>query len=220
MRFITDPVFNIAFRFHLLQWSYRQRLHETVFHHVGIYVQLPVKHFKQEIEVSDAVFWRTIPQEFLRHDRFVHKRLIHRKNIGSFLRFVRAHAPGRMQQSRRNVPSRAGLQAIRCRVVGNFVVAFCKVDEALTYLFLRSAGGDPKKRIREIAAMVVYLRREIVRFRFSILSYHASILIVGMHMMRQRTHVVEKLGIHRPAFVLLPDALANQCAFQVVDCIF
>ena len=47
-----------------------------------------------------------------------------------------------------------------------------------------------------------------------------SLVICVMNVMGQRAHVIKKLGVHRPATVLIPETVANQLTLQLVNGIF
>src|SRR3954468_21238064 len=61
------------------------------------------------------------------------------------------------------------------------------------------------------------LWREIVRFGFSFLPYQFGLLLVLVHVVRNRSHVVEELRIHRPLSVFLPDLIADEHSSSFSD---
>ena len=62
--------------------------------------------------------------------------------------------------------------------------------------------------------MIVHLMREIIRLRFSGKAYKRGMGVIMMDVMRQRSEVVEKFGIHRPALMLFPNPLPYYFIFQ------
>src|SRR5215204_1927890 len=125
-----------------------------------------------------------------------------------------------MKKARRNIPSGAWFQNESGRVVCYLIVALSKVDKTLPDLIFSCTRRDAEECIWIISTVIVQLRRKVIRFRFSSLANQLSILIIGMNMMRKRTHVVEKFGIHRPASIFLPQTFANYCSLKLIYCIF
>ena len=56
----------------------------------------------------------------------------------------------------------------------------------------------------------VVLRREIIAFRFAFLTHKACVIRILVHVERDRTHIVEELGIDRPAPIGLPQTWSDQ----------
>ena len=61
------------------------------------------------------------------------------------------------------------------------------------------------------------LRREVVRLRLSFTSNEFRLLEILVHVMRDRSHVVEELGIDRPLLVFLPDRTADDLRTKLRD---
>src|SRR5690606_22121198 len=96
------------------------------------------------------------------------------------------------------------------------VVTLRKVDQAFADLILSGARSYTEKGVGEITTVVVDLRWEIIRFRLAFLTDFGGVLIVVVNMMGQRSHVIKKLGIHRPTFILFPEPLTDYGAFELV----
>src|SRR5688572_1840731 len=56
-------------------------------------------------------------------------------------------------------------------------------------------GSRPKK-VGEVVARVVELRRKVVGLRLALLADQGGLLIVLVHVMGNRPHVVEELAVH------------------------
>src|SRR5690606_13339536 len=105
-------------------------------------------------------------------------------------------------------------------VHGNFVVPFGEVLQAFLNLFFGGTRSYSKECIREITAVVVQLRRVIISFWFTLLSYFGCFLVVMVNVVRQRTHIVKEFGIHGPTLVFIPNPVTNDFAFQFIDGVF
>ncbi len=57
---------------------------------------------------------------------------------------------------------------------------------------------------------VVVLRREVVAFWLPLLAGQRRVLEALVHVMWDRTEVIEELAVHRPALVFVPHRLADQ----------
>ena len=66
------------------------------------------------------------------------------------------------------------------------------------------------ERVAEVVVDVVVLRREVVAFRLALLPGQLGMLLRLMHVVRNRAHVVEELGVDRPPLVRVPHRLADQ----------
>src|SRR6476646_6048862 len=124
-----------------------------------------------------------------------------------------------MKQSGWNIPTCAGLKAIGLRIVGYFIVTFSEVNKTFPYLFFGCSRCNANKCIRIVTAMIIQLRRKIISFRLALLPDQGSLLIVMMHMVRKRAHVVKKLGIHWPAAMFIPQAISDQLSLQFINSI-
>ena len=143
--------------------------------------------------------------------------LVHAEHVTAPLRLVRAQGTGCVQDAGINQPTRARLQPIRLRQVQDPVVTLVPIFQALPHLRLRGARLKSHERVREVVPHVVVLRREVIRLRLAFLSHQLRLLGRLMHVVRNRTHVVEELRVHRPPPVLLPDRLADQRRTAVFD---
>src|SRR5690606_2025616 len=110
--------------------------------------------------------------------------------------------------------------AISLRQVGNLVVSLGEILQTLAQLFFGRPGSQSDKGVRKIPTVVVQLRREVVRLRFALLAYQRGLLIIVVHVVRQRSHVVKKFRIHGPALVFVPQPRADQLPFQLVNSVF
>jgi hypothetical protein len=95
------------------------------------------------------------------------------------------------------------------RQVENAVVAFVPVREAFLHLAFGCTRIEAEEGVREVAAMVVELLREIIGFRLARASYVRRHFVGMVDMMRKRFLVVEVLGVHHPSAVFLHDFAAQ-----------
>ena len=148
------------------------------------------------------------------------QRLIHAKHVGAPLRLVGTHRTGGVQHAGGNHPARAGLQAIRLREVEDAVVALVPVLEAAADVGLGGARLQAHERIVEVVFGGVQLRREVVALGLALLAGQGGVLGPLVHVMGDGAHVVEKLRVDRPAFVFLPDCLADDLRAGLFDGVF
>src|SRR5215471_13591467 len=104
-----------------------------------------------------------------------------------------------MKDSSVHLPSRSRLKPIRTRVIQNAVIAFVPILQASHDVILRRSRLQSKKRVREIVLHDVVLRREVIRLRLAALADFLSEFIALVHVMRDRTKVVEKLAQDIPS---------------------
>ena len=71
----------------------------------------------------------------------------------------------------------------------------------------------------KVIADIVMLRREVVGLGLAFQPDQLCLFGRLVHVVRDRTHVVEELGIHRPLPILLPDGGANECRAAFGDCL-
>ena len=74
-----------------------------------------------------------------------------------------------------------------------------------------------EERVGKIRPIVVELDREEIRFRLAHLVHELRMLLSVMDMVRERTLVVEELGVHGPAVVRVPEARADDGPLQLAD---
>src|SRR4029077_8414542 len=112
-----------------------------------------------------------------------------------------------MQDARVDEPSRTRLEPIGFGEIENPVIALIPVLK--TSANLRPAGArlETHERVGKIVAYVVVLRRKVVRLRLAFLPHQGSLSRILMHVMRNWSHVVEKLRIDWPSLVFVPDPL-------------
>ncbi len=115
-----------------------------------------------------------------------------------------------MKNARRNEPAGAGLQAIRAGEIENSIIALIPVFQTATHLRFGGAGLESHEGIGKIVADIVMLRGKVVRFGFAFLADEFGLFGILMHVMWNRTHVIEKLRIDGPFFILRPNFLSNQ----------
>src|SRR5690554_1852286 len=121
-----------------------------------------------------------------------------------------------MQHPRWHIPTCSGYQRKSLGVHRDFIIPFGKVHQTLLDLFLGGPWGDPEKRIRKIPPVIVDLRRKIIGFGFPFLANFCRMLVIVVNMVRKRSHIVKKLGIHWPALVFIPEPVTNDFTLQFV----
>src|SRR3546814_1247184 len=65
--------------------------------------------------------------------------------------------------------------------------------------------------------MVIYLRREIIGFRFTKLAGQGRHFIIMVYVVRKWSHVIEKFRIHRPALMFVPDTVTNYLSLKFIN---
>ena len=168
-------------------------------------VRCPIELVHNEIEVLVFVLGHIFDQQRPRHFAALNERLIHAEHVRAPLRLIGAQRTGCVQDARADQPSAAWLQTIRFRKIKDAIVTPVPMLEAFADIVLGRAGLQPEKRVRKIVAHVIVLRREIIRLRLPFLADELRLLLVLMHVQRNRPHVVEELGVDRPFFVFVPN---------------
>src|SRR5712672_3258696 len=97
-----------------------------------------------------------------------------------------------MQNSRINLPTSAGLQAVGARVKKNSIVALVPIFQTSADVVLRRSRIEAHECVWEIVFCEVVLRWKIISLRLAALSYQTRQCIALMKMMRDRPHVVEE----------------------------
>ena len=169
MRSVANPGFLVARSLHLSWINYGFGFHVVVVHQIRVDVEVPVDHLQQEFIVSPTVFWTSIPKQLVRNNGFVHQGLVHGKDVGGFLGFVGTHATWGMKHPWRHIPTRARLQAKGLGVIGNLVVPFVEVFQAIQNRLLARSWSNSKEGVWKISSVVVHLWGEIVGLWLSIL---------------------------------------------------
>src|SRR5579871_6732155 len=75
---------------------------------------------------------------------------------------------------------------------------------------LGRARLQSKEGIRKVVADGVELRRKIIGFWLPLLADKSRLLVVLVHMVGNRTEVIEESAVHRPALEPFPDRGPNQ----------
>ncbi|MPN35238.1 hypothetical protein SDC9_182735 [bioreactor metagenome] len=122
-----------------------------------------------------------------------------------------------MKHAGRHVPAGSGFEPVGFRQVGDPVVAFGEILQAGADLLLRGSRLKAEKGVGEASAVVVELRREIVALRFAALPDFFRVFVAVMHMVRQRSEVVEKFRVDRPAAAAVPEPFAEQFRAEFGD---
>ena len=105
--------------------------------------------------------------------------------------------------------ARTGPQAISLGKVEDAVVTLIPTLEAAADLRLGGSGLQAKIGMREIVVKGIVLGREVVSLWLPLLAHQFRLGIIVVHMMGNRSQVVEELAINRPAVELIPQLLAN-----------
>jgi len=176
---------------------------------IRIDVGFPVQLIDNEVQVLVLVRRHVLDQQRPGHDAAFDQRLVHAEHVAAPLRLVGTQRAGCVQHARRHRPPRAPLQPIGFGEIQNSVVALVPVLQALADLGFGCARFQAEERVREGVVAVVVLRGEVVGFRFPLLSRQLGVLEPLVHVVRDRPHVVEELGVHGPALVLVPQRLAH-----------
>lgn len=115
-----------------------------------------------------------------------------------------------MEYARGDEPPGAGLEAVGAGEVKDSVVTLVPVLDAATYLLPRCSGFEAHEGVREVVPYVVVLGREVIGFWLAFLTHQFGLLCILVHVVGDRTHVVEELRINRPLAVFAPNRGADE----------
>ena len=104
-----------------------------------------------------------------------------------------------MKDSGVHLPPRAGLQPERARMIENAVVTFVPVFQAADDIVFRRARLESKKCVWKIVLHDVVLRGKVIRLRFAFLADLPGELLALMHVMRNRSEIVEEFAEDVPS---------------------
>src|SRR6185437_11214555 len=107
-----------------------------------------------------------------------------------------------MQNTRIDLPSRAGLQPISLRMIKDAIVALVPALQAAPDIVARRAGLKTHEGIRKIVVLEIVLRREIVSFRFGIAANAPRRFFALVHVMGNRPEIIEEFAQDVPAAAL------------------
>ncbi len=106
-------------------------------------------------------------------------------------------------------PACASLQSVRPREIQDSVVTSIPILEATSQILFGGPWLKPHEGVAKMVVNVVVLGREIVTFRLPLLPNKGRILLRLVHVMRDRAHVVEELGIDWPTTIAIEYLGAN-----------
>lgn len=172
-------------------------------------VTFPIQLIDNPVKVQVFGFGHVFDEERPGNFAALDQRLIHAEDVAAPLRFISAKGTGGVKNARRNQPTSAGLEAIGARKIEYAIVAFVPIFKATADLTFGRARFEAHECVREIVTNVVVLGWKIVRLGFAFLADEFGLLRVLMHVMRNRAHVIEELGIDGPLPVFLPNLLAD-----------
>ena len=115
-----------------------------------------------------------------------------------------------MQDSGRDEPSGSSFESIGPRQVENAVVAAIPILEAPAQLILRRARLESHEGVREVVVDVVVLGREVVALGLSFLAHECGVFLRLVHVVRDRSHVVEEFRVDRPSVIFAKDGRADE----------
>ena len=200
-RRVAHPLLRVAARGHLLLGPHRLRMEQPVLGEFRIDVGVPIQHADDVVQVVMIFRRHVLHQKVPRHRPAFHHRLEHPEYIRIHLRLISDQRPRRMQDARVDLPSGARLQAIRFRMVQDAVVALVPALQASPHIVRRGARLQAHERVWKIVVLEVVLRREIVGFRLALLPDLPGMLFHLVHVVRNRSQVIEELAEHVPAAV-------------------
>src|SRR5687768_17182494 len=108
-----------------------------------------------------------------------------------------------MQNAGINLPAGPRLQTIRARKEEDAVVSLAPVLETAPYVLFRRARLETHERKRKRVFNLVVLRRKVVRLGLTFLPDELRERIALMHVMRDRSQVVEELAEQIPPALAL-----------------
>lgn len=122
-----------------------------------------------------------------------------------------------VKNARIDQPACSRLKLVGLRQLQELVIAFVPVGNAIVDLLTGCSGFEPHEGIRKIVPHIVVLGREIVGFRLSLLTDQGRLLGILMHVMGNRSHVIEEFRIDRPLAILTPDRPADNIRAAFLD---
>ena len=122
-----------------------------------------------------------------------------------------------MQHVGGNQPAGAGLESIGLGKIEDAVVPLVPALEAAVNVGLGRAGLEPEERVGEVVAGPVELGREIIALGLALAAQLGGLLLVLVHVVRDRPQVVEELAVNRPALVGVPHAAADHLGAEELD---
>ena len=177
---------------------------------VRIDIPRPIELVYQVIEIVVSCRGHVLDQERPGHRPAFHQRLVHAEDVRAPLWLVSHQRAWCMENTRRHQPAGAGLQAVALAVVQDAVVPLVPALQAAADVDLGRAWLQAKEGIGEIVTDRVELRWKIVGLRLALLAHQVRLGVVLMHVMRNRSEIIEELAVDRPTFEALPDILADQ----------
>jgi hypothetical protein len=115
-----------------------------------------------------------------------------------------------VQNARVDLPSGAAFEAVRTRQIGDPVVSLVPVLEAATDVVFRRSGLESHERIWVVVVGRIVLRWKVVRLGFPAATHALGVLVALVHVMRDRTEVVEELAEQVPTLFTLHHVSAKQ----------
>ena len=184
---------------------------------IRIDVLVPIQLLDDEVDVLVVLLGHVLHQQAPGHIAPFDHALVHAEHVTTPLGLIGAQAARSVENARVDEPTGSRLEAVGFGEVQNAVVALVPVLEALPDLSLGRARLEAHKSIREVVSDIVVLGREVVALGLAFLTHQLGLLGRLMHVVGDGPHVVEELGIHGPASVLLPNRLAHQGGTGVLN---
>ena len=184
---------------------------------VRIHVLVPVELIDDEVDVLVLGLGHILDEQGPGYFASFNEVLIHTKHVRTPLWLIGAERTGGMQDARVDQPTGTGLELIGLGKLEDLVVTLVPVGDALTHLCLGRARLKTHESVGEIIPDVIVLRGEVIRFRFTFEPEQLRLFGVLVHVVRDRTHVVEKLGVDGPLLIFLPDGGANKFGAEFGD---
>ena len=209
---VDDPLVGVA-----LALDGDDRLEVVVILEVRVDVLVPVELVHDEVDVLVLGLRHVLDEKGPRYFAAFDEVLVHAEHVGTPLRFIGAERARSVEDARVDEPAGAGLELVGLGEGEDLVVTLVPVGDALADLSLGRTGLEAHERVREVVADVVVLGREVVGLRLAFEAEQLGLLGVLVHVVRDRTHVVEKLGVDGPLPIFLPDGGANKFGAEFGD---
>ena len=187
---------------------------------VRIHVLVPVELIDDEVDVLVLGLRHILDEQGPRHFASFDEVLIHTEDVRTPLWLIGAERTWGVEDARIDQPTRTRLKLIGLGELENLVVALVPVRDAFADLRLGRTRLEAHERIWEIIPDVVVLRREVIRFGLTFEPEQLGLLGVLVHVVRDRTHVVEELGVDGPLFIFLPNRGADEFGAEFGDGLF
>src|ERR1700722_9248449 len=144
-------------------------------------------------------------------------RLEHGKNVAVYLRLISDKGSRGMQNTRINLPAFARHQPVSAGIGEDAVVSLVPLFQTSPDIGLRGARFEPHVSVWKVVFDLVVLRWKVVCLWLALLPYKLRKFVALVHVVRNRTQVVEELAKQVPSLFALHHNGAEQQITRRLD---